>query len=104
MTDVDQRNFDLTAEIRENRNGICTLVLNDLDRHKYELEETKYDGLDITDSLNLMHQDGLQPIVKHNLTVRTNFGLCEPVKTAQIRTTCNGTTWHTVHNMHVSSR
>ncbi len=62
----------------ENRNRICTLVLNDLDRRKYGLDETKYDGLDVIGSLNLMHQDGLQQIVKHNLTVQTNFRLCEP--------------------------
>ncbi len=64
----------------ENRNRMYTLVLNDHDRRKYELDETMYDGLDVTDSLNLMHQDGFQQIVKHNLTVQTNFGLSEPVK------------------------
>ncbi len=68
-------------ENRENGTRARTLVLSDFDRRKYELDETKYDGFDVTNSLNLMHQDGLQPIVKHNLTVRTNFGLCEPLKT-----------------------
>ncbi len=38
----------------ENGNRMCTLVLNDLDRRKYGLDETKYDGLDVIGSLNLM--------------------------------------------------
>ncbi len=38
----------------ENGNKMCTLVLNDLDRRKYGPDETKYDGLDVIGSLNLM--------------------------------------------------
>ncbi len=39
----------------ENGTRACTLVLSDLDRRKYKLDETKYDGLDVMDLLNLMH-------------------------------------------------
>ncbi len=45
---------------RENGNRMCTLVLNDLDQRKYGLDETKYDGLDVIDSLNLMPWTELQ--------------------------------------------